>query len=294
MVRKSEPKLAVRWSYTVDGAPADFSGNIERFSGFAAVYDSYRPSPPLALAPILTRYAGAPRPELVVDLGSGTGLSTRYWAERAERVIGIEPSADMRRQAAERTEAANVSYREGLSHETGLPDDCAQIVTCNQALHWMAPQPTFEEAARILQPGGVFAATDYFWPPVTGHWQVDAAFAQCMARLSELAEAHGIEEKLQRWPKSGHLGRMQASGCFRFTKEIGVHHVDQGDADRLAGLCLSLGGVASLLKAGVSEAEMGLDELRALADEFIGAAGPSGAGAEPWYWSALIRLGIVT
>ena len=41
----------------------------------------------------------------MVDLGSGTGLSTTIWAPLADRVVGIEPSADMRRQAAARTAA---------------------------------------------------------------------------------------------------------------------------------------------------------------------------------------------
>ena len=35
-----------------------------------------------------------------------------------------------------------------------------------QALHWMEPAPTFGEVARLLRPGGVFAALDCDWPPV--------------------------------------------------------------------------------------------------------------------------------
>jgi protein-L-isoaspartate O-methyltransferase len=42
----------------------------------------------------------APTPALVVDLGSGTGLSTAVWAEQARRVIGLEPLAAFRREAA--------------------------------------------------------------------------------------------------------------------------------------------------------------------------------------------------
>ena len=97
----------------------DFKGNIERFSGFADLYDRYRPAPPTILAEILTRLAGGTFPHCVVDLGSGTGLSTRYWADKARQVIGIEPTADMRRQAEAQTTASNVSYREGFSHQTG-------------------------------------------------------------------------------------------------------------------------------------------------------------------------------
>jgi predicted TPR repeat methyltransferase len=54
------------------------SPNIERFSGYADLYDRYRPSPPDILAQILTQLAQTRFPRLIVDLGSGTGLSTRY------------------------------------------------------------------------------------------------------------------------------------------------------------------------------------------------------------------------
>ena len=81
------------------------SANLERFSGFAEEYDAYRPSPPAVLRNILVELAMATRPNLVVDIGSGTGLSTRYWAESADRVIGIEPNHDMRTRAAAETVA---------------------------------------------------------------------------------------------------------------------------------------------------------------------------------------------
>ena len=64
------------------------------WAGKASSYDRVRPSPPPALLDLLTQVIHLPRPTLVVDVGSGTGLSTAVWGERAERVIGIEPNAD--------------------------------------------------------------------------------------------------------------------------------------------------------------------------------------------------------
>src|SRR5438034_10635455 len=96
--------------------------NVERFMGFAEHYDAYRPSMPPVIIDMLTQLARMPRPRRVVDLGSGTGLSTRIWTDRADEVIGIEPSDDMRRQAEARSaELANVRYQKGLSTATGLP-----------------------------------------------------------------------------------------------------------------------------------------------------------------------------
>jgi hypothetical protein len=65
--------------------------------GFASVYHAFRPRPPGVLLDALTRYAGG-RPSLVVDLGSGTGLSSVAWggAGRPRRRRRAEP-ADARR-----------------------------------------------------------------------------------------------------------------------------------------------------------------------------------------------------
>lgn len=263
----------------------DFTGNIERFSGFADLYDQYRPPPPAVLADVLTQLAQTARPNLVVDLGSGTGLSTRYWAERAKQVIGIEPAADMRRQAEAATQSPHVTYQEGFSHTTSLPDGCADLVTCSQALHWMEPQATFVEAVRILRTGGVFAAFDYDWPPTTPHWEADAAYIACLRRVRQLEQTLP-DQKVRQWGKEQHIERMQASGCFRFVKEIVLHHIDNGNAERLVGLAKSQGSTMTLLKAGFSEQELGLDALRQACERTLGSE------LKPWFWASRLRLGI--
>jgi SAM-dependent methyltransferase len=270
-------------------SPAHVSANVERFMGFADVYDAYRPRPPLAVLDILMQLAQSPQPALVVDIGSGTGLSTAIWAERAGEVIGVEPSADMRCQAEARTAALpdtrNVRYQEGYSNATGLPDACADIVTCSQSLHWMEPDSTFAEIARILRPGGVFAAYDCDWPP-TVSWQVDQAYSACHAQTYAAEQSHQLSREVRSWDKGRHLERIRASERFRFTKEIVLHQVEQGGAERLIGLMLSQGGIATLLKHGVSEDEIGITALREVAHRVLGDA------IVPWYFSYRMRVGV--
>lgn len=130
--------------------------------GEAALYDEVRPHPPDILLDICTQLAHSQQPSVVVDLGSGTGQSTTIWAERAQCVIGIEPNAQMRAQAERQRDASShgerIQYQDGLSTQTGLPASSADIVTCSQSLHWMEPDPTFAEVARVLRPGGLFVA----------------------------------------------------------------------------------------------------------------------------------------
>ena len=265
----------------------DWQVNAERFTGFAAPYDAYRPSPPVALPDLLMQLARVARPKLVVDLGCGTGLSTRIWAERADQVVGIDPSDDMLRQAVAMTSAANVSYRHGLSHDTGLADHGADLMTCSQALHWMEPAGTFAEAARVLRPGGVFAGYDCSWPPVTARWEVEPAYRSLMDRAAKLSVRHGLTQGLKQWRKEDHLPRMRESGRFRFVTEILLHSIESGNAARLVGLALSQGVVAGLLKIGLSEAEIGVDDFRNTAASVLGSE------MTPWYFSCRVRVGIV-
>jgi ubiquinone/menaquinone biosynthesis C-methylase UbiE len=262
-------------------------GNVERFSGYAQEYHTFRPKPPAVLKTILLDLCRTSRPKLVVDLGSGTGSSTRYWADVAERVVGIEPNDDMRSCAVSETVALNVQYSNGTSSQTGLPKHSADIVTCSQALHWMEPATTFVEVARILRSGGVFAAYDYDWPPTTGVWQADLAYMECMQGLAELEQEGSAANQVHKWPKQEHLNRMIESKCFRFTKEIVLHHTEDGNADRLVGLLLSQGGVRTLLKSGCNEEQLGIDRFREQCNQWLGSQ------PKTWYWSSRVRIGIV-
>ncbi len=258
---------------------------IARFTGFGRHYDAFRPAAPAAIPELLCRYARTPLPGMVADLGCGTGLSTRVWASRARRVVGVEPNDDMRAQA-ERASAGlpGISFRPGISTATGLPDGCADILTCSQCLHWMDPFPTFAEIARVLRPGGVFCAYDYDLAPAVD-WEVEEAFARLRERIKELERMHGVE-RTQKWDKAGHLDRMAESGHFRFLREVRLHSLESGGPERLAGLVLSLSGVRALLARGLGEADLGLDEFRAVAARVLG------PGATPLVFGYTVRIAV--
>ena len=211
------------------------------------------PSPPAALVDLLCLEAQVERPHLVVDLGSGTGLSTRPWADRADEVVGVEASPEMRAQAQEATAAGNVRFVQAYAQATGLPDECAEIVTCSQAMHWMEPEPTLAEAARILRPGGVFAAYDYDWPPIV-HWEIEAAFEEMLRRLRVGRRPDG---ERMRYAKEEHLERIRSSGHFRYAREIVLHSRERGGAERVVGMALSLGPLTVALENGTSGGRAG-------------------------------------
>lgn len=231
--------------------------------------------------------AGVKHPRLVVDLGSGTGLSTRPWGPVAGEVVGIEPNPNMIEQARRNpTTPANVRYQEGFSHDTRLPDACADLVTASTALHWMEPVSTFAEVGRILRPGGVFAASDVMFPPFV-HWEAEAAWDETIRRAVKLREERAdLDRQLLRWKKDEHPQRMRESGQFRHVTEVYVHQVEMGNAERYIGLRTSEGSITSLLEAGITEAEIALDTLKEVAHRVIGET------PIPWIFWYRVRVGV--
>lgn len=262
------------------------SETSEIWTGKASSYDRVRPTPPPALIDLLTQLIDTPHPALVVDLGSGTGLSTAIWGERAKQVIGIEPNADMRNESTHKLEgypyAAHIEYREGVAHQTGLPDGCADIVTASQSFHWMEPTATLAEIARILRPGGLFAAYDYDVPPAI-HWEFDRLVLEVSRRLVELVREHGLAQNLKMWPKDRHLDHIRESGHFRFTREVFLHDIKHGDATRFLEMMRSN---AFSNQFQFTDQEIGLDRLTQAAFKYIGSE------PIPWYVSYRVRIGV--
>jgi SAM-dependent methyltransferase len=241
------------------------SGYLEE--GFADVYDRYRPSPPREVFDVLTLAAGVGRPRLVVDIGCGTGLATRAWAERADEVVGVEPNPRMIERARNATEQPNVRYVEAYAAETGLPDGEADLVTSFQSFHWMEPQPVLAEASRILRTGGVFAACDYDVASFTEP-EVDAAFADFLRTRREHRQRLSVPAGAASWPKDQHLDQIRDSGRFRYTRELVTSGRRQIDAKGMIGLAESIGGPPEL--SGEQEVAEAFERLRETAERVLG------------------------
>jgi SAM-dependent methyltransferase len=98
----------------------------------------------------------------VLELGPGYGASTRPLAARARSLTALEydPLLAARLQAELRT----VRVVNGDATKMGLRAGSFSAVVCFTMLHHLpgraAQDRLFAEAARVLQPGGVFTGTD--------------------------------------------------------------------------------------------------------------------------------------
>jgi ubiquinone/menaquinone biosynthesis C-methylase UbiE len=102
----------------------------------------------------------------IVDIGSGSGRSTFYFAQYAKNVIGVEPEKAMQELAereAIRRGSTNVRFLEGSGQEIPLADKSADVVTAITAAFHPIEEivPMFiREATRILRPGGLILVED--------------------------------------------------------------------------------------------------------------------------------------
>lgn len=220
------------------------TNNADRFTGFAGLYDAARPSMPKYPIEVITNYLGK-NPDIVVDLGCGTGLSTFVWQGFCNLVVGVEPSVDML-AVAQKKQRDGVLFKQAFAQDTGLENSFADAVVCSQSFHWMEPTQTLKEINRILKTNGVFAAIDCDWPPVC-NWQAEKAYEDLFNQVSHIEEKEGFD-RFTRWEKSRHLSNMQNSGYFRYTREIVFSNQEKCTATRFIDLALSQGGIQSILK----------------------------------------------
>lgn len=123
-----------------------------RFDGLARGYAQYRPDyPARAIEWIIERLPG--RTGTIIDVGCGTGISSRQLAGAGARVIGIEPNESMRVEA-EAQHTPHVEYRASRAEATGLEAGCADGVVAAQAFHWFDADAALREFHRLLRAGG--------------------------------------------------------------------------------------------------------------------------------------------
>lgn len=112
-------------------------------------YAAARPSGHARAVEIAARLLGlAGSLELALDVGSGTGMSSRALARLARRVVGVDPSRAM-------VEAAgDGKWVVGSGERLPVRSGACDLVAFANCLHWLDPEESYGEAGRVLRSGG--------------------------------------------------------------------------------------------------------------------------------------------
>ncbi len=112
------------------------------------------------LSPRALERAGIGAVGVALDIGCGTGLSSRAVREYAERVVALDASMAM--LAAAET-LPRVSYLAAGAEQIPLGDASVDLVTVGAAFHWFDQARVFAELARVMRTGAALVVySDYF------------------------------------------------------------------------------------------------------------------------------------
>ncbi len=128
--------------------------NRDKFTNKAANYAKYRPSYPEGFIDYLMYEVGMAR-RTIADIGAGTGILTRLLADKAGKVIAVEPNRDMLEVCLEHCRmCGNFTALDTSAEKTGLPEHSVDFITVAQAFHWFDREKAKIEFRRILIQNG--------------------------------------------------------------------------------------------------------------------------------------------
>ncbi len=198
-----------------------------RFTSRAGDYVRYRPTYPAAAIDAVLAGLAAPAELVAVDVGAGTGISSRLLAERGVRVSAVEPNRAMREAAAAHP---GVTWLEGSAEAIPLPEAAADLTLAAQAFHWFRAEEALREMARVTKSGGRVALlwnhrsrSDEF---MRGY---EAVILEVLDRGADPAIV-GMESD---------VAAVERSGLFGPRRVVSFEHRQRVDRDGLIGRALS-------------------------------------------------------
>ena len=224
------------------------STDAELFGTIAAGYASARPPVHPRVIERVRAHLGIDEPlGSALDVGCGSGLSTRPLQRLARHCLGIDPSAQMLRLGTRVAPEARfaVARAEALPVRPGSVD----LITAAGSLNYADLDGFFSEAVRVLSAAGVLVVYD-FSPGrrLRNSGALEEWFSELLARYPAPRDSHRREldtDTLRREPSG-----LRLTGSERF--EIGLS-LDQAFYEDYL---MTETNIAHAVQAGTPEAEI--------------------------------------
>jgi SAM-dependent methyltransferase len=196
----------------------------ETFEEVPELYDRARPVYPEEVFDDIVDLARLRHSARLLEIGCGTGLATRGFAERGHFVVCVELGAGLAAVARRKLERfPNVEVVDA-NFDTWEPGDGGfDAVVAFTAFHWVDPTLRYEKSARLVRPRGALAVVatqhvlpacgDSFWAEVQEDY--DAIVPRAANEPPPLpAEVEDLRAEIQA------SGRFENVGARRYLRDV--------------------------------------------------------------------------
>lgn len=121
---------------------------------------------------------------------------------RFAKVVGIDPSAGMIKQASDSTTDPKITFRQGGAEDLSfLADKSVDMIVAGQSAHWFDYSKAWPELARVVKPGGAMAFWGYKDNVLIGHPRANNIFDKFCYGTGEVEP--GLEGMNDYWERPG-------------------------------------------------------------------------------------------
>ena len=126
--------------------------NTGNFGKLAKDYKFFRPDYPARIIRDIYSFVTVSSPT-ILDLGCGTGISTRQMAKRGSKVFGCDIDEKMLENALKNKN--NITYALGAAEKLPFAKETFDLITMFSSFHWFANKKAMNEIKRVLKPKGI-------------------------------------------------------------------------------------------------------------------------------------------
>jgi len=127
------------------------NNNSGDFGKLAKDYKFIRPNYPIKVIKDIYSFVKTSNPT-ILDLGCGTGISTRQMVKNNSKVFGCDIDEKMLTNASK---DKNITYIKGSAEKLPFPNQNFDLITMFAAFHWFSNKKAMGEMRRVLKPKGV-------------------------------------------------------------------------------------------------------------------------------------------
>ena len=138
----------------------------EAFNNIAQIYDLARPGYPIELIDDIINMANLSDDGRILDIGTGTGKGTIYFAEKGYAIHCIEPGENLVRIAKQHLNVyPEVTFDVTRFEDWNLQVNNFDLAISAQAFHWVNREIGYAKVAQALKDKGHIALFWNFTPP---------------------------------------------------------------------------------------------------------------------------------